>query len=315
MWEAFKANVQREVKTTVGRRAQSLSGARPAPRPIDRPPAGATGLVLQDEEDDGFAVVERKKPQQQQQKKPQHIYEGPPIVPNATYLVGGEEGAGDEDRKHRLACRCVCLRPMWFSIYLISASLTYTRHSTLSLHVIRHLLLLLRTLSHLTLFRPAFLSLLSCLLASSVRPSASSSLTFQLFTARHGDCRAARRRVRALEWLRAALRQVLARMLLLPPPPPLQREVPQVQEVVLLMSAEVDLPLVSHQPTLQRARLVAVMVSRAPLLPHRRPQNRRSQSAPAPRPSSQRPSIGSRRKRRVQLSSSSNQGRCHRRSR
>ena len=96
MWESFTAAVQREVRTTVGRRARSLSGARSPPKTIARPPAGATGLVLQEEDDDdGFAVVERKKPAAQPHAS--RVHEEPPLVIGASYIVGGEDDAPHED--------------------------------------------------------------------------------------------------------------------------------------------------------------------------------------------------------------------------
>ena len=82
-------DLTREVQTTLGRRRSS--GA--VPTRVLRAPAGVQGLVVEEDKDgDGWDVVERRSTRQEPSMPMERI-----SLASSGYLVGGEEGAADEE--------------------------------------------------------------------------------------------------------------------------------------------------------------------------------------------------------------------------
>ena len=87
--------VSREARTSIGRRLSSSSKSRP----IEKPPPGAHGLVLQ-EDDDGWDVVERKDDKAKNSTVPER--EEAVVKLAASYIISNEEGY-EEEPEYRAA--------------------------------------------------------------------------------------------------------------------------------------------------------------------------------------------------------------------
>lgn len=96
--EGLWKDVVREVKVTAGRRTQGVLSSATKPAEKHVPPPGAKNLVLQADEETDWDLVERRpaKPRQPKPRVPEPAEEEILVQPT-NYMIGGEDGAGEED--------------------------------------------------------------------------------------------------------------------------------------------------------------------------------------------------------------------------